>query len=145
MQTFRILSIPGDCYAQMLRHAREDSPNECCGLLAGVIDGDVGRVTQRYPLVNELHSPVEYQAEARGLILAHKHAREHDLEILATYHSHPTTTPVPSRKDLAASYGDSVVSLIISLVGETPTMRGWWLSETDFREAEWEQTPQGSC
>jgi proteasome lid subunit RPN8/RPN11 len=136
--TFRTLSIPDLLYEEILQHAREERPDECCGLLAGVIDGGVGRVTHRYPLVNELHSPVEYQAEVRGLIVAHKHAREHGLEILATYHSHPTSPPVPSKKDLAARYGDQTVSLIVSLAGEAPTVAAWWLTESEYREAEWD-------
>jgi proteasome lid subunit RPN8/RPN11 len=140
---FRTLSIGDDVFEAMLAQALAERPHECCGLLAGVIEGDVGRVTHRYPLINELHSPVEYQAEVRGLIAAHRHAREHDLEILATYHSHPTTTPVPSKKDLAASYGDCVVCLIVSLMGETPLVRGWWLGETDYREAEWQVIGEG--
>jgi proteasome lid subunit RPN8/RPN11 len=134
--TFRLLSIPQDCHDALLAHALDERPNECCGLLAGVIDGDVGRVTHRYPLVNELHSPVEYNAEVRGLIAAHKDMRERGIDVLATYHSHPMSEPVPSRKDLAASYSDDVVSLIVSLVGETPLIRGWWLTAAEYREAE---------
>jgi [CysO sulfur-carrier protein]-S-L-cysteine hydrolase len=134
--TFRLLSIPKDCYDSMLAQALDERPNECCGLLAGVIDGDVGRVTHRYALVNELHSPVEYNAEVRGLIAAHKDMRERGIDVLATYHSHPTSAPVPSKKDLAANYSVDTVSLIISLLHETPVVRGWWLTETDYREAD---------
>ena len=57
---------------------------------------------------------------------------------LAVYHSHPTSAPVPSRTDLERNYSPEVVNVIISLAGEAPSVRAWWLTDTDYREAEWE-------
>jgi hypothetical protein len=47
---------------------------------------------------------------------------------------------VPSRKDLARSWGPDVVNFIISLTSSPPTMSGWWLTDADYREAVWEVT-----
>jgi proteasome lid subunit RPN8/RPN11 len=60
------------------------------------------------------------------------------LDVLAIYHSHPTSEPIPSRTDLERNWWPGVVSLIISLKDEPPRVRGWWLRETNFVEAEWE-------
>jgi proteasome lid subunit RPN8/RPN11 len=60
------------------------------------------------------------------------------LEIVAIYHSHPTTEPVPSRTDLERNYSAEVVNFIISLGGKKACMRGWWLDEKGYREAEWD-------
>jgi proteasome lid subunit RPN8/RPN11 len=59
------------------------------------------------------------------------------LEIVAIYHSHPTSAPVPSRTDLERNYSPDVMNLIISLQDGNTQMRGWWLSDKDFREADW--------
>ena len=60
-------------------------------------------------------------------------------EIVAVYHSHPSSEPVPSRKDLERNYyGDTVVHFIIGLAGAEPVVRGWWLTETAFAEANWQ-------
>ena len=59
----------------MLEQAQAELPNECCGLLAGRVADGVGRVEMRYPLVNELTSPVEYSAEAMSLFAAFKDMR----------------------------------------------------------------------
>ncbi len=126
----------------MLAQARAELPNECCGLLAGTaepaapVGPPLGRVMERYPLVNALASPVAYESEHAGLFAAHKDMRLRGLDVLAIYHSHPAAAPVPSRTDLARNYCPGVVYLIISLQTEPALMRGWWLAETTFREAE---------
>ncbi|HKB37879.1 MAG TPA: M67 family metallopeptidase [Gemmataceae bacterium] len=130
------LEVPRAVFEAILEQARAELPNECCGLLAGTVEGEVGRVVERYALVNELASPVEFVGEARGQFAAEKDMRRKGLDVLAVYHSHPTTAPVPSRKDLARNYSKDVVNLIISLAGPEPVVRGWWLTETDYHEAE---------
>ncbi len=60
------------------------------------------------------------------------------IELLAIYHSHPTSAPVPSKTDLARAFWPDAVYLIVSLAAEEPVVRGWWLTETDYRAAEWE-------
>jgi proteasome lid subunit RPN8/RPN11 len=122
----------------MLWQARAESPLECCGLLAGVITLDgVGEVRLRYPLVNAAASPVEFESEPRSHFSADRDINRQGLAVLAIYHSHPTSEPVPSRKDLARSWSPHVVNFIISLVRIPPTVRGWWLTDEDYREAEW--------
>ena len=63
--------------------------------------------------------------------------RVRGLEMLAVYHSHPTSRPVPSRTDLERHGMDNVVCMIVSLATTPPEVRAWWLMETEYREAEW--------
>ena len=63
--------------------------------------------------------------------------RARGFDLLAIYHSHPVSDPVPSRTDLERNYFDGVMHLILSLKAEEPILRGWWLGEKDYREAEW--------
>jgi proteasome lid subunit RPN8/RPN11 len=122
----------------MLWHALAERPLECCGLLAGVIREDgVGEVRLRYPLLNAAASPVEFEGEPRSHISADRDIRCQGWEVLAIYHSHPTSEPVPSRKDLERSWSDSVVNFIVSLTTMPPTVRAWWLSVEAYREAAW--------
>ena len=131
--------LPRPLHDAVLAQARAEYPNECCGLLAGRVEGGVGLVARRYPLVNALASPTEFLSESRGLLEAHKDTRRHGLEFLAVYHSHPTSAPVPSRTDLARNYYPDAVWLIVSLADPAaPLIRGWWLKETSFAEAEWD-------
>jgi len=122
----------------MLWQARAESPLECCGLLSGVISSDgVAEVRLRYPLVNAAASPVEFESEPASLLSAWNDINRQKLEVLAVYHSHPMSEPVPSRKDLARSWSPDVVNFILSLLHTPPMVRGWWLTDEDYQEAEW--------
>jgi proteasome lid subunit RPN8/RPN11 len=131
------LELPREVYDGIIAQAIAERPNECCGLLAGVLLEGVGRVVRRFPLVNEAASPTRYTAEAASLCAASRDCREADLEFLAIYHSHPDTEPRPSRTDLVEWYWDGVMCLIITLAVDPPLMRGWWLSNVDYCEADW--------
>jgi proteasome lid subunit RPN8/RPN11 len=135
------LAIPTQILQAVFAHAQAELPNECCGLMGGKFDATgTAVVVRHYPLVNEAASPVRYRCEGRSLFFAHKDMRYSGLELLAVYHSHPTSEPVPSKSDLAENFvGDGVMHLIISLMTSAPVMRGWWLLETDFRAGAWEE------
>ena len=122
----------------MVEHAQQELPNECCGLLAGVREETTLRVLARHPLVNAAASPVEFWSEPRSMFLATKEMRKHGHNIVAIYHSHPTSAPIPSATDLARNFSPDVVNFIISLAGEQPTLRGWWLTAQAFEEARWD-------
>jgi proteasome lid subunit RPN8/RPN11 len=140
------LVIPRGLYEDMVAQAVKELPNECCGFLAGRVVPDLadqtssrslGEVVERFPLVNEAASPKEYLSE-RGNFEAHREIRRRGLDILAVYHSHPASDPVPSRKDLERNgWGSALVHLIISLKTEELVVRGWHLLEREYREADW--------
>jgi proteasome lid subunit RPN8/RPN11 len=135
---FHVLNIPRLVYEGMLWHALAEQPLECCGLLAGAIREDgVGVVKLRYPLLNAAASAIEFESEPRSHFSADRDIRRQGLEVLAVYHSHPTSEPVPSRKDLERNNWPQAVTLIISLKTRPPTIRGWWLDADSYREAEW--------
>jgi proteasome lid subunit RPN8/RPN11 len=121
----------------MLAHAVTEAPNECVGLLGGTPEG---RVTERFPLVNALANPRRFESEPRSLLAAERRRRDLGLEFLAVYHSHPTSPAVPSRTDTDPEVnfwlGTDIVSIIISLAGEEPEARAYWLEPGRYAEAE---------
>jgi [CysO sulfur-carrier protein]-S-L-cysteine hydrolase len=134
------LQIPGRLYEEMLAQAVSELPNECCGLLAG----RDGRVTHRYPLANALANPVRYESEPRAMFAAFKDMRARGTELLAIYHSHPTSDPVPSRTDLERNfYGSAVVHLIVAFKKGAPTVQAWHLDEATYHPAAWGVIPEG--
>jgi proteasome lid subunit RPN8/RPN11 len=140
MPHFHKLEIANSLLQAMIEHARDESPFECCGLLAGHITEGVGVVSARYAVQNDAASPKKYLSNPRDMLNAFRDMRERGLELLAIYHSHPTSAPVPSSHDIEQNkntYGESAVHVIVSLAGPQPEVRAWWLGETEYREAEW--------
>ena len=124
------MRIPQLAYDAMLAHALAEAPNECCGFL-------VGReaVERAVPLRNALASPTTYAVEAKELLRVNRELRTEGLDVLAVYHSHPTSAPVPSASDLTQNgYGETVPHVIVGLKGDAPEVRAWWLGETSYRE-----------
>jgi proteasome lid subunit RPN8/RPN11 len=96
--------------------------------------GEGYRIVERFPLINALASPTEFESEPRGLLAAHRELRAKNLEILAVYHSHPTSPAKPSKKDRAMSYSERVATVIVSL-SENET-RAWWIANNQVTEAQ---------
>jgi [CysO sulfur-carrier protein]-S-L-cysteine hydrolase len=85
--------VPEPIRAELLAHARAETPNEACGLVA-FRDG----VAERYlPADNALESPYRFELRPRdpGDFFLEDEGYE-----LAVFHSHPETAPRPSRTDI---------------------------------------------
>ncbi len=135
--SFRLV-VPRRLHEEMLAQALREAPNECCGLFAGVVRDGTARAERIYPLVNAAASPVLYESDARSMLDAYRSMTALGLDVIAVYHSHPTSAPVPSKTDLERNYSEEVVNLIVSLAQSPPLVRGWWLTATGYREAVWE-------
>ena len=137
------LTLPHNLYQDIWAQAAAERPHECCGLLAGTLEPDAhgiptAIVRARYPLRNAAASPVRYEGDPADLCRAHRDLRGRGLLLLAIYHSHPTSPPVPSRTDLELNfYGDEVLHLIVSLQGGPPEARCWRLGPDAAREVPW--------
>ena len=85
--------VPNEIRQELAAHAREEAPNEACGLVA-FREG----VAERYlPGENAVASP--YRFELRPRDPADFFLEDEGYE-LAVFHSHPESEPRPSRTDL---------------------------------------------
>ena len=129
-----VLRVPRSVVEQMIHHALQFRTEECCGLLGG----RNGEVHSHYGLRNESPNPErEYQA-ALGLFEPFREMRRRNEELLAIYHSHPTSAAVPSLKDLQQNLYPSAIHFIISLSGTQPDMKGYRMMRESFKEIRWE-------
>ena len=120
---------------EIVSHAREMMPAECCGLISGTEDGCAKTI---YLLRNVARDErVSYEAAPEELFAAQRRMREQGEQLLAIYHSHPRSAePAPSETDVRLAYYPSAVYLIIGLGGIEPVMRAFRISE---REQRWEE------
>ena len=122
-----MLALPHAVLDALLAHARRESPRECCGVLGGAD----GVATLAVPVVNEWASPTAFRTEARDSLAAFRAMRAAGVELLAVYHSHPTSPAVPSAADLRENpHGDTVLCVIAGTDG----VRAWRLGVTDCVE-----------
>ena len=116
----------------MIAHAREEAPNECCGILAG----EGGRVLRLYRAINAEHSPYSFDIDSRDLYRIHAEVEALGWEFVAIYHSHPQSEAYPSSTDVAMARlpgpGEAVdlwpgaVYLIVSLIDpDAPRIRAF--------------------
>lgn len=130
------IRIPAPVLADLTAHAAAEHPLECCGLLAGRATADTYEIMLRIPLTNTLKREDEFASNPAEMLAAHRRMRAEGLDLLAVYHSHPASPPVPSRKDRARSVGDNVACVIVGPHGD---VRAWWLvSATGQEEAAWD-------
>lgn len=135
-ERFRLVMTPSH-HEQVLNQARAEYPDECCGLLAGIVRQGQGIVAAVYPLVNAQASPTEFVSDPRSMLQAIKAMRASRMDILAVYHSHPSSAPVPSARDLAWNYSEQVITMIVGLAQDQPEVRCWWLTASEYHPAEW--------
>ena len=107
--------MPVAVMREMLAHARDEAPRECCGLLIGQSDSVVRSVRAR----NLDATATRYLIDPQDHFAAIRAARADGLEVVGAYHSHPTSAPLPSATDIAeANSGPEFLYVIVSPVGE---------------------------
>ncbi len=118
---------------EIIAHAREDFPNECCGLLFGT--GSTATYFMR--MENVEHSPLNYRVDGKALISAFQEMDDRGLDLIGIYHSHTHSPAMPSRTDIAlAGYPDAHY-LIVSLADqEKPDLRAFTIVDGVVAEQE---------
>ena len=115
---------------QMVSHAREEAPNECCGYLRAA-DGRVEEVVRSENLRS---SPYGYELDAKSLLAAND-LDEEGFQV-GIYHSHPRSAPKPSQTDINLAHYPHWTYLIVSLAGEEPDVRAWRIEDGRVDEEE---------
>lgn len=152
------LKIPRQILDEMVAHARELVPFECCGLLAGK-DGSVVRhyritntvakdaravtvfdeanVKQLGHLTATTRAEVAYFMDPKEMLAAFKDMRERGLELAVIYHSHTHSPSYPSMTDVGLAYYPEAAYIIISLENKAePDIRAYWIRDRQVHPAE---------
>ena len=100
-----MIRIEAEPWAQMVAHARETYPNECCGAMLGSTDGDqkTVRIALRLRNAFEGAQAARYELRPEDLLAADKAARERSMDLIGIYHSHPDCDAYFSKTDLQNS------------------------------------------
>jgi [CysO sulfur-carrier protein]-S-L-cysteine hydrolase len=141
------MKVPQAVFDELLAHAREEAPNECCGLIGG--SDRVARTV--YRAHNAEASPLRYNLDPQDQLRIYDEIEERGEELTAIYHSHTASPAYPSQTDINLALMDrrengevvgkeqlfpGVVYLIASLAeGEEP-LRGFEITPDNVAEIE---------
>jgi [CysO sulfur-carrier protein]-S-L-cysteine hydrolase len=116
------MRIASEHLDRIIRQAREELPNECCGILA-TRDGAVVKV---FPATNAEASPVRYSLDPKEQFQITKEIEDEGWELGAIYHSHTRSRAYPSQTDVNLAFYPDALYLIVSLEDpESPDLRAF--------------------
>ena len=111
-----MIKIQPQAWRVMVDHARATYPNECCGAMLGVVDGDEKTVRAAVPLENAFRGEqgARYELRQEDLLWSDAEARRQGMDLVGIFHSHPDCDAYFSRTDLENScpwYSFVVISI----------------------------------
>ncbi len=117
-----MLKIPFDILHDMIAHARELAPHECCGILSGknhlVVEHyritnilatmseqelsrfEGAKLSDLKQLSPEERADIAFQMDAREMAMAQRDIRAKELDLVGFYHSHTFSPARPSQTDI---------------------------------------------
>jgi proteasome lid subunit RPN8/RPN11 len=90
------MRIPAALVEEMVRHALDEAPAECCGLVAA----DGGVAVGVYRCENVHHSELRYEVGGPELARRLEEIEDAGWTLGAIYHSHTRSAPYPSQTDI---------------------------------------------
>lgn len=120
-------------FEQIVAHAREEAPNECCGM----VGSSDGRAVEVYRAVNAEASPLRFRIDPREQYELHTRIDDAGLELGAIYHSHTRTAPRPSQTDINfAKLWPGVLWIIVGLENGEVDVQTWRIDDGKVSDAE---------
>lgn len=128
---------------ELIAHAREEAPNECCGVVA-VEPGEPTRATRVHSAVNTAASPLRFEVDGRELLHTIEAMEKDGNELGAIYHSHTRSAPYPSQTDINfAANWPGVEWIIVGLAGEdAPQVRSYLIEAGRVAEVTVQETTE---
>jgi proteasome lid subunit RPN8/RPN11 len=106
------MKVPQEMLDEMIAHARDDSPNECCGLVGGTPD----EAQSIHRAENAEASPFRYSIAPREQLELMNRIDDDGQQVAGIYHSHTRTPAYPSQTDINLASGwPEAVYFIVSL------------------------------
>lgn len=124
------MRIGRDLYDDIVAHARQDAPDECCGMI-GTRDG-VAVVVHRAE--NAAHSPLRYEIAPQDQYRIEMAIEDAGLELGVIYHSHTRSDPYPSQTDINLAFHPDALYVIIGVTTEEAVVRAFRIVERKVEE-----------
>ncbi|MEE8346091.1 MAG: M67 family metallopeptidase [Dehalococcoidia bacterium] len=128
-----MLTLPKAFIDEMIAHAREEAPNECCGIIAGR-DGCAEKL---FRAKNSEASPYRYNVDPQDLFRIYRECDQNDWDFLAIYHSHTASEAYPSPTDVRLAFWPETFYVLVSLMRpDDPAVRAYRIVDGSLSEEE---------
>jgi proteasome lid subunit RPN8/RPN11 len=125
------MQLPRSFVEEMVAHAIEDAPNECCGIIAGA-DGAAAKL---FRAKNAEASPYRYSVEPKDLLRIFRECEENGWSFMAIYHSHTASEAYPSPTDVRLAFWPEAFYILVSLAdGDKPVVRAFRIIDGQVSE-----------
>lgn len=135
--------IPSAVVEEMIAHAREDLPNEACGMLHRAVDGSV----LAHRVTNAAASPYRYEMDPLQMLRLEQQRDATGETLFAIYHSHVASEARPSPTDVRMAFwppGETELEpmypetyyVLVSLASEQPSVRAFHIRQGGVIEEE---------
>jgi proteasome lid subunit RPN8/RPN11 len=124
-----VARVKADVLTEVVRHAREAAPAECCGLLLGH-DDEIAEAVRTRNVADQDQS--RFVVDPKDHIDGRREARRRGLEVVGFYHSHPRSPASPSETDREEASYPGHLYLIVSLAGSAPDVAMFRLDRGNF-------------
>ena len=113
-----MIKLPIELYKKIEAAALNGRPEEICGLIGGLTDGEDKIIKGVYHLENIDHSNEHFSMNPKDQLAAVKDMREKGIGPLGNFHSHPESPSRPSEEDKRLAYDRTASYMIISVMDE---------------------------
>lgn len=124
------LIIPQSIHQQLIEYGKLGLPFEACGFLSG----NNMRVKSIWQLENEVLSDRRFFVSKMRVKQTIEKIHQQNEEVLAIYHTHPTTSPIPSRFDLINHPTENVKMVIVSYKTTPPLAKCYQVYDDIYEE-----------
>jgi len=121
---------------EVIAHALEDAPDECCGMIAAR-DGEAVAVHRAR---NAAASPLRYEMDGMEQYRIQSAIEDAGQDLGAIYHSHTRSAPIPSQTDINLAFYPEALYVIVGLKGAEPDVRAYSIVDGEVSERTLEVT-----
>ena len=132
------MRIPRSMLDRIVAQARDEAPNECCGMIAA----RDGTAVTLHPARNAAASPLRYEIDGMEQYRIQSAIEDAGDDLGAIYHSHTRSAPLPSQTDINLAFYPDALYIIVGVAGEEADVRAWRIADGSVEEA-WLEIEEG--
>jgi proteasome lid subunit RPN8/RPN11 len=125
------MRIPRSMLDRIVAQARDEAPNECCGMIAA----RDGTAITLHPARNAAASPLRYEIDGMEQYRIQSAIEDAGHDLGAIYHSHTRSAPLPSQTDINLAFYPDALYIIVGVAGEEADVRAWRIADGSVEEA----------